>query len=489
VQSLVGTLGARRSCCYRWISLRQTQAALRRLDHTCSINATEATVHTDTSSRVEQFQKQAEQYLPGGVAGSGRFNPSLGYALFLERAQGPRIFDLDGKDYIDFNLSHGAALLGHGHPAVNTAIQKALETGVLSGYETEHTLDLARKITETIPCAEVVRLANSGTEGTMLTLRLARAFTGRKKYLKFWGHFHGLHDYVMYNAHAPQTPQPPGALVPPVRESAGIPDELDSLVLIAPWKDEQTLERVVKEQGDQIAAIIMEPINYNSGCIVASQSYMQFVRDLTTRHNIVLIYDEVLSAFRTGPSCAQGYYGVTPDLCVISKAVANGVPIAIVAGRKDIMMMLSPVGDVLHSGTYCGNLLSVMAAQACLEEITKPGFYNHIYAVADQLYEGLAGLFDRAGIPARVQGLGARFGIHFGFTEEVRTYADTLKHDGKMATDFLRATARRGVYFHSYGRIAAGHHGFSASHTTEDIDEALNRIESAVDDMRRGRTD
>ena len=449
----------------------------------------EAIVHTDESSRVLRLQKEAEQYLPGGVAGSGRFNPSLGYALYLARAEGSRLYDVDGKEYIDFNLSHGAAFLGHGHPAVRRAIEEALKIGILSGYETEHTIGLAKKITETIPCAEAVKLANSGTEGTMLTLRLARAFTGRKKLLKFWGHFHGLHDYVMYNAHAPQTPQPPGRLVPPVRESAGIPEELDSLVLVAPWKDAETLERVVKEQGHEIAAIIMEPINYNSGCIVADRSYMQFVRDLATKHNIVLIYDEVLSAFRTGPSCAQGYYGVTPDLCVISKAIANGVPVAVVTGRKDIMMMTTPVGDVLHSGTYCGNLLSVMAARACLEEITRPGFYDQIYAVADQLYEGLAGLFDRAGVPARVQGLGARFGIHFGFTEEVKTYADTLKHDGKTSADFLRATARRGVYFHSYGRIAAGHHGFSASHTIEDINEALNRIESALGDMRRGTLD
>ena len=444
-------------------------------------------MHTGESSKVWRQQKEAEQVLPGGVAGSGRFNPSLGYSLFLARADGSRIFDLDGKEYIDFNLSHGAAFLGHNHPAVRRAIEEALDIGLLSGYETEHTLDLARKITATIPCAEVVRLANSGTEGTMLTLRLARAFTGRKKYLKFWGHFHGLHDYVMYNAHAPKTPQPPHSLVPPVRESAGIPEELDALVLVAPWKDEETLERVVKEQGHEIAAIIMEPINYNSGCIIPDRSYMQFVRDLATKHNIVLIYDEVLSAFRTGPSCAQGYFGVTPDLCVISKAVANGVPIAVVAGRRDLMMMMTPVGDVQHSGTYCGNLLSVMAARACLEEITKPGFYDRIYGVADQLYEGLAGLFDQAGIPARVQGLGARFGIHFGFTEEVQTYADTLKHDGIVAADFLRACTGRGVYFHSYGRIAVGHHGISASHTIEDIGEALNRVESALGDMRRGR--
>jgi glutamate-1-semialdehyde 2,1-aminomutase len=437
----------------------------------------------DRESKLKQFQGEAEKYLPGGVAGSGRYNPTLGYSLFLKRAEGSRIFDLDGNEYIDFNLSHGATFLGHGNPAVRKAIHEALDYGILSGYETEQTLALAKTITEIIPCAEMVRLANSGTEGTMLTLRLARAYTGKRKMLKFWGHFHGLHDYVMYNAHSPLTPQAPGHLVPLQRESDGIPQEIDDLVLVIPWQDEAALESVVKQQHDQIAAIIMEPINYNSGCIVADKAYMEFVRRIATQYNIVLIYDEVLSAFRTGVSCAQGYYGVTPDLCVISKAIANGVPIAVVTGKKDILSLATPIGDVTHSGTYCGNLISVMAARACLAEITREGFYDHIYAVAEHLYSGMSELFSRAEIPARVQGLGARFGIFFGFTEEVRHFSDTLNHDGAMAAEFMRACARRGVYFHSYGKLAGGHHGISSAHTIQDIDEALNRIESALKEI------
>lgn len=431
-------------------------------------------------SKVEEFQKIAEKYLPGGVAGSGRYNPTLGYSLYLKSAEGPKIYDLDGKGYIDFNLSHGAAFLGHNHPAIRQAIEDTMTVGLLAGYETEHTTELAKTIQEIIPCAEMMRMANSGTEGTMLTFRLARAYTGKKIIIKFWGHFHGLHDYVMYNAHSPLTPVEPGLLIPLNQESAGVPEEMDSLILVLPWKDEETLENIVKQRGHEIAAIIMEPINYNSGCIVASKSYMEFVRKLATHNNIVLIYDEVLSAFRTGASCAQGYYGVTPDLCVISKALANGIPTAIIAGKKDIMSLATPMGDVTHSGTYCGNLLSVMAAQACLKEITREGFYDHIYAVSDQLYEGLSDVFEHAGFPARVQGLGARFGIFFGFIEEVETFADTLKNDNEMAADFLKACAKNGVYFHSYGKLAGGHHGYSASHTSADIDEALNRIESAL---------
>lgn len=441
---------------------------------------------TASPVKISALQARAEKYLPAGVAGAARFNPSLGHSLYLDRAHGARIYDVDGKEYIDFNLSHGAALLGYDHPAINEAIEAALHRGFIAGYETEQTAELAKKIVEIIPCAERVRLANTGSEGTALTLRLARAYTGKKKILKFWGHFHGLYDYVMYNAHSPLSPVAPGSRVPPIRESDGIPPELDRLIVVVPWKDEAALAAAIQEEGDEIAAIIMEPINYNQGCIVASKPYMEFVRTIATDNNIVLIYDEVLSAFRTGPGCAQEYYGVKPDLCVIGKAVANGASLSVVAGKQDIVQQVSPVGHVAHSGTYSGNLISVMAANASLREITKVGFYDHIYSVADKLYRGMNQVFKRAGIPARVQGLGARFGIYFGLTDEVETFTDISRHDGQMATKFIRACANRGIYFHSYGKLVSGHHGISASHTLDDIEIALERIEAAVKDIKKG---
>ena len=443
-------------------------------------------METPETSKVLKLQEIAERTLPAGVAGAGRFNPSLGHSLFLERADGARLYDVDGKEYIDYNLSHGACLLGHNHPAVKQAIQAALDRGLTSGYETAETARLAQRIVDIIPCAEKVRLANSGSEGTELTLRLARGFTGKAKIVKFWGHFHGMYDYVMYNAHSPLWPVPPGTRVPLMREGSGIPEQLDALLIVLPWNDEQALEAVVREDGHDIAGIIMEPINYNQGCIVATKSYMESVRKLASDNNIVLIYDEVLSAFRTGVGCAQEYYGVVPDLCVIAKAVSNGVPLAVVTGKDEIMQQVTPAGHVAHSGTYSGNLLSVMAANATLAEITAEGFYDHIYAVADALYVGLSEVLARAGIPARVQGLGARFGIYFGFTHEVTHFSDTFEHDGKMAARFLRACANRGVYFHSYGSLVTGHHGISAAHTLADVGETLNRIESAAREMAPG---
>ena len=441
----------------------------------------------DPAETLSELQKEAERYMPAGVCASARFNPALKSALYLQAAKGSRLYDVEGKEYIDFNLSHGATFLGYSHPGTRRAIQTALDSGFLTGYETEAHIRLARKVTEMIPCAERVRLGNTGSEGTQIALRLARAFTGKRKLLKFWGHFHGMHDYVLYNAHSPLEPAPPDGYLKPSRESQGIPPELDDLVLVIPWKDEEALTRAVKEHGDEIAGIIMEPINYNQGCIVASPEYMQFVRDIATDNHITLIYDEVLSAFRTGPDCGQGYYGVSPDVCVIGKAVANGAPIVVIAGKKELMDQVGPGGEVAQSGTYSGNTVGVLAALATLEEISKPGFYDPIYQAADRLYTGLADLLERAGIPARVQGLGARFGILFGVTEPVTRFEDTFKYDAAVADSFMRACAGRGVYFHSYGTLVVGHHGISAAHSLADIDDALNRIESALGDLNPGR--
>jgi glutamate-1-semialdehyde 2,1-aminomutase len=430
------------------------------------------------------MRAEAERYMPAGVCASARFNPSLGHALYVGRAEGARLYGVDGKDYIDFNLGHGANFLGYKHPAVQKAVEEALELGAFSGYETEYLVELGRQVVETIPCAERMRLATSGSEGILVTLRIARSFTGKKKLLKFWGHYHGMSDYFIYNAHSPlERTHVNNPYIPTLVESAGVPPELDDLVIVIPWKDEGALEQSVREHGHEIAAIMMEPINYDQGCIVASRDYMRYVGKVCRENNIVLIYDEVLSAFRTGPDCAQGYYGVVPDLCVLGKAIASGAPLVIVAGKTELINQLAPVGPVAQSGTYTGNLIAVKVALASFAEVKKPGFYDHIYATAEKLYGGLNDLFARKGIPARAQGIGARFGLYFGFVEPVERFEDTFKHDNAMAAKFMAACANRGVYFHCYGRLVQGHHGFSALHTPADIDEALNRIEDALDDM------
>lgn len=435
-------------------------------------------------TKMAALRERAGASLPAGVSASARLNSALGHPLYVSRGDGCRIYDVDGRPYIDFNLSHGATFLGHNHPTTRAAIEQALTMGVVCAYETEHHAALAEAIRATVPSAERVRFANTGSEATLIAIRLARAVTGRPKLLKFWGHFHGLHDGVLYNAHSPATLTAPGPYLVPMRESAGVPAELDATLLVIPWNDEGAIRRALAEHGHEIAAVIMEPINYNQGCITATPEYLRLVRDLSTEHGCVLIFDEVLSGFRTGPGCAQGYYGVTPDLCTLAKAIANGVPLAVVAGREDLMNGLAPVGGAAQSGTYTAHLFGVLAALATLDAIRAPGFYDGIGAAAERLYAGLSELFARHGIPARVQGLGARFGLYFGRTEPVRDYGDAVQGDPALAAAFIRACVAHGVYFHSYGSLVVGHHGVSASHGAADIDEALERIDRALGELR-----
>ncbi|MFB3818724.1 MAG: aspartate aminotransferase family protein [Candidatus Methylomirabilales bacterium] len=427
----------------------------------------------------------ASRYLVAGVSGSARLNAALGRPLYLSRGDGCRLYDVDGRAYIDYNLSHGATFLGHNHPAVREAIQRALDMGVICAYETEYHSRLAERISRAVPCAEQLRFANSGSEATLAAIRVARAVTGRSKILKFEGHFHGLHDYVVWNAHsAPRDSFPGYPYVPLQVESAGVPPEIRPLVLVIPWNDPAALQQAMREHGAELAAVICEPVNYNSGCIPPQPGMLELLRAETTRHGALLIFDEVLSGFRMAAGGAGAYYQVTPDLCTMAKAVANGLPLAVVAGRREYMQVLSPLGPAAHSGTYSGHLFAVLAAIASLGVIGTPGFYDGIFATGERLYTGLTKLFDAYGVPARVQGLGARFGIYFGITTPVTNYQEACRIDGELGYRFIRGCFERGLYFHNYGRMALGHHGFSASHTAADIDETLNRVESTLRAMQ-----
>jgi glutamate-1-semialdehyde 2,1-aminomutase len=442
---------------------------------------------TTVSSKSEALFDFASKYMVAGVSGSARLNAALGRPIYLTHGDGCRLYDVDGRVYIDYNLSHGATFLGHNHPQIRKAIQQALDMGVICAYETEHHSRLAELICQVVPCAEQVRFANSGSEATFAAIRAARARTGKQKILKFEGHFHGLHDYVVWNAHGPARDElPTYPYVPPQVESAGVPPPLADLVIVIPWNDPAAFRQAMREKADEIAAVICEPVNYNSGCIPPKPGMLELLREETTRRGVVLIFDEVLSAFRMALGGAQEYYGVTPDVCTLAKAVANGLPLAVVAGRREFMQILSPLGPAAHSGTYSGHLFAVLAAIASLGEIRQKGFYDRIFANADRLYGGLAKLFDSHGVPARVQGLGARFGIYFGVTKEVANYQDAARLDGELGYRFIRACFERGVYFHNYGRLALGHHGFCAAHTPADIEESLDRVESALRAMVKG---
>jgi glutamate-1-semialdehyde 2,1-aminomutase len=421
--------------------------------------------------------------LPGGVSSSIRYNQALGRPFYIARGEGAYLYDLEGREYVDLLTSHGAALLGHNHPGIRAAIEEALRCGIVCSSETPAQRRVAATLAEMVPCIDMVRFTCSGTEATMHAIRLAREYTGREIIIKFEGHFHGLHDYVMWNYGGWKSGGPPaeesGATLPPVVQSGGIPAGISAYVLVLPGNDLEAVRRTLRTRGHEIAAVILEPIHYNAGCIVPPREYLHGLRELTRAHGVILIFDEILSAFRTGPGCAQAYFDVTPDLCTIGKCVAGGTPMSLFGGRREIMEHLRPLGNAEHSGTYNAHLIPILAAEACLREIRRPGFYDHLTALADRLYPGMNALFQRRGFPARAQGLGARFGLYFGFTDEVRNYRDTARQDTALALRFFRGMLERGVYFCDAGGKPM-HHGFSAAHTLADVDRVLQATEDTV---------
>jgi glutamate-1-semialdehyde 2,1-aminomutase len=435
-------------------------------------------------SRVVEQYREACNYLAGGVSASTRLNQALGHPMYFDRAEGCRVWDLDGKEYIDLCCSHGATLLGHGDPRVRQAVEKVLARGAACSYENELHTDLARLLCDTIPCLERVRFTGSGTEATMHCLRLARAYTGKSKILKLEGNFHGYHDQVMFAIGTPADrlgPETEPTLFP---GSTGIAAGLEQQLVVVPYNRSDLLEQAFDRHAHELAAVICEPIYYNAGCIVPAPDFVAKLRELTRKHGVLLIFDEVLSAFRMGPGGAQEYLKVTPDLCTLGKAVGGGFPLSVFGGRRDIMERLMPTGDCQHSGTYNGHPVAVAAGLAAITAYRQPGFYDRIFAVADRLYSGLTSLFESNGIAAQVQGLGARFGIYFGVAGPIRSYRDAVRHQRQEMLHFIAAAIHHGVYFHDYGG-AACHHGFCAAMSLADADQALNRLADAIQDFKK----
>ncbi|HLJ93733.1 MAG TPA: glutamate-1-semialdehyde 2,1-aminomutase [Gemmataceae bacterium] len=432
---------------------------------------------------VEQYH-QASEYLAGGVSASTRLNRALGHPVFIDRADGCRVWDLDGHAYFDLCCSHGATLLGHGDPRVRQAVEQVLSRGAACSYENELHAALARLLCETIPCCERVRFTGSGTEATMHCLRLARAFTGRQKILKFEGNFHGYHDQVMFSIGTPADRLGPEHLPMLYPGSAGLAAGLDQNLVVVPYNRTDLLKEAFHRHGVELAAVICEPIFYNAGCIVPAPEFMATLRQLTRESRVLLIFDEVLSAFRMGAGGAQEYLGVIPDLCTLGKAVGGGFPLSVFGGRRDIMERLMPMGDCQHSGTYNGHPVAVAAGLAAITAYRQPGFYNHIHNLAGRLYGGLEILFTRHGLQARVQGLGARFGLYFGVTEPVRDYRDAVRHERGQMLRFVKLAIEHGVYFHDYGG-AACHHGFCAAMTLADVEDILHRLDGALAKMKQ----
>lgn len=426
----------------------------------------------------DKFYEYSKKFLLAGLSASGRWNDNLLRPVYLKNGIGPYIYDMDDNKLIDMALSHGASILGHNNKKINQAIKKACDIGILCSYETEYQTELAKKLCKMIPCADVCRFSCSGTEAVMHSIRLARDYSQKNLILKFEGHFHGLTDYLQYSWSPDQKEMGPYDNPESVPFSGGVPEDIKKYIKVIPFNDLEILEKTIEKLKSSLAAVILEPINYNQGCIVPDHKFLKKLRYLTKKNNILLIFDEILSAFRTGPDCAQGYFKVTPDICVIGKSVGGGTPISVIAGRKDVMEHFKPIGTCSHSGTYNGHLIPVMAALATLEEIEKPEFYNHIYKLADKLYKGFDEIFSSTKLNIKAQGLGARFGFYFNPKKDViREYRDKIGENKAMASKFYQLMYEKGVYFHGL------HHGFSIEHSIEDIDKVLNCTSDTIREL------
>lgn len=428
---------------------------------------------------MENLYERARRVLPGGVTAAARANPALGKPFYVARAEGPYLYDDAGRQFIETCMSNGATLLGHAHPAVATAVRRAVELGLACAYDGPEQIRLAERLVELIPSFEMVRFTTSGTEATFYPIRIARAYTGRTRVLKFEGQFHGFNDPLAFNMPSGR-PETDDSLSPRP-ESAGLPPSAREQVVIAPFNDVEAFRASIDQYGDDLAAVILEPISYDAGAIAPLPGFLETVRAETARRGIVLVFDEVLSGFRTGPDCAQGYLGIQPDLAVLGKAVGGGVPLSVFGGRRDLMSVVSPLGPAVHTGTYNAHLIPVLAAHAFLDVIVEPEFYPNLLDLHQRLYTGLREAFAQARLPVRVQGIGARFGMYFGLDPqvEVTSYRQAARFDRHLLNDFCREMFDRGVYVNP-----AWHHGLCAMHTPELVD----RVVSAAAESARALT-
>src|SRR5690554_4993418 len=346
-------------------------------------------------SRSDELFKQAQQSIPGGVNSPVRaFNGVGGSPVFIERADGAYMYDADGKRYIDYVGSWGPMILGHNHPAIREATLQAVERGLSFGTPTAMEITMAEKIKSLVPSIEKVRMVNSGTEATMTAIRLARGYTGRDKILKFEGCYHGHADSLLVKAGS-------GALTLGVPNSPGIPADFAKHTLTVTFNDLASVEKVFAEVGEQIAAIIVEPVAGNMNCIPPVPGFLEGLRKVCDEYGSVLIFDEVMSGFRVSLGGAQGLYGVTPDLTALGKVIGGGLPVGAFGGKREIMEHIAPLGPVYQAGTLSGNPLAMSAGLATLNAISEPGFHDRLTEKTMALREGLKAAADAAGIQSR----------------------------------------------------------------------------------------
>jgi glutamate-1-semialdehyde 2,1-aminomutase len=438
---------------------------------------------THTTTRSEAAYLAAQEVIPGGV-NSGARGPGAGWVPgppVVARGEGSHLWDVDGNEYIDYLLALGPMIHGHRHPEVTERVSEAIhDIGTMFALPYELEAEAARKVVAAVPSVELVRFGNSGTEVVLHATRLARAFTGRDVIVRFEGQYHGWADQLEWSHHPDLTEAGPRERPIALPGTPGIPKVIGETLAVLPWNDQAAVEQLIEERGREIAAILTEPIMGNTGVIPPQPGYLQFLREITQSNGIVLIFDEVITGFRVALGGAQELYGVTPDLTTMAKALGGGFPVAALGGKFEIMDQVSD-GAVLHAGTYNANCVAVAAASASLDVLARPGTHARLFALSERLTDGMAGIFERAGVPVQIQGVGPMF--QFWFSERpVVEYRDAARHLNSPAYAALaRALHERGVMVHP-SNIELWF--VSTVHTEADIDETLDAFEAAVHAVR-----
>ena len=427
----------------------------------------------DTERSRATFER-ANAVAPGGVQGEGRTADP--YPLYMRRAQGSRIWDVDDHEYVDFHASFGAILLGHGDPRIVAAARRAMDDHGIS-FSTANPLEveLAERLVETIPSAERVVFSCTGSEATYHAIRLARAFTGRERILKFEGHYHGWHDYVAWS-HGSATGG--GDVRTPVPASTGIPSAVGDLVRVLDYNDADGVRETLAMEGDTIAAVILEPVFHNCGVVLPEPGFLEALREACTESGTLLIFDEVITGFRYGPGGAQAALGVTPDLTTMGKAIANGFPLSALVGRADVMDHLAPKGDVLFAGTFAGHTLDIAVALACTEIVAEGAIHEHLRALGDRLTSGIRAVIDETGLPVQVLERAGVWAIYFTDVP-IRRYRDFARFAADKNHPVQRAyrhwLLERGIYIHPHYMVRGY---LTGAHTADDVDRLVDATAS-----------
>ncbi|MGD0338980.1 MAG: glutamate-1-semialdehyde 2,1-aminomutase [Bacteroidota bacterium] len=415
---------------------------------------------------------RAQDLIPGGVNSPVRAFKSVGRnPLFIQKARGSKIWDVDANEYIDYVGSWGPMILGHAHPTIIDAVKRAAELGTSFGAPTELEIQLAERITTCMPWVEMVRMVNSGTEATMSAIRLARAYTGRDKIIKFEGCYHGHGDSFLIRAGS-------GAMTLGVPDSPGVPMAIASGTLTARYNDLTSVETLIQQNHDQIAAIIIEPVAGNMGCVPPRRGFLQGLRNICTQHGIVFIIDEVMTGFRVALGGAEELYGVYGDLVTLGKIIGGGLPVGAYGGKSEIMQMVAPAGPMYQAGTLSGNPLAMTAGNAMLSLLENdPSIYQQLENRACALGKGIQHIIDTLELPIRFNRVGSMFTIFFT-SNEVVDYESAKTSDVKKFSSFFNTMLEQGIYLAPSQFEAAF---ISAAHTEEDIEKTIQAASKALE--------